>query len=91
VARDAKQISKRRVVWSLNAVAFSWSVGLGAAVPVIPLLAMQLQDNIALAGLVITMGGAGRLTVSYATGFMLDRFGRRKVAIVGVTNGFLLR
>jgi MFS family permease len=85
VAREAKQISKRRVVWSLNAVAFSWSVGLGAAVPVIPLLAMQLQDNIALAGLVITVGGAGRLTVSYATGFMLDRFGRRRVAIVGVT------
>jgi MFS family permease len=85
VARDPKAISKRRVVWSLNAVAFSWSIGLGAAVPVIPLLAMQLQDNIALAGLVITVGGAGRLTVSYATGFMLDRFGRRRVAIVGVT------
>ena len=85
MARQPKQISKRRVVWSLNTVAFSWSVGLGAAVPVIPLLAMQLQDNIALAGLVITMGGAGRLFVSYGTGFMLDRFGRRRVAIVGVT------
>jgi len=84
VAREAKQISKRRVVWGLNAVAFSWSVGLGAAVPVIPLLAMQLQGNLALAGLVITMGGAGRLTVSYATGFMLDQFGRRRVAIIGV-------
>jgi len=82
---NAPQISKRRVVWGLNIVAFSWSVGLGAAVPVIPLLAMQLQDNIALAGLVITMGGAGRLTVSYATGFMLDKFGRRRVALVGVT------
>jgi MFS family permease len=46
---------------------------------------MQLQDNIALAGLVITMGGAGRLFVSYGTGFLLDRFGRRRVAIVGVT------
>ena len=78
-------VSRRRVVWSLNLVAFSWSVGLGAAVPVIPLLAIQLQDNIALAGLVITMGGAGRLTVSYATGYMLDKFGRRRVALVGVT------
>jgi MFS family permease len=85
VAREPRQISKRRVVWSLNTVAFSWSVGLGAAVPVIPLLAMQLQDNIALAGLVITMGGAGRLFVSYGTGFFLDHFGRRRVAIVGVT------
>lgn len=84
MAQEAKHISKRKVAWGLNAVAFSWSVGLGAAVPVIPLLAMQLQDNLALAGLVITMGGAGRLTVSYATGFMLDRFGRRRVAIIGV-------
>jgi MFS transporter, DHA1 family, multidrug resistance protein len=85
VAREPKQISKRRVVWGLNTVAFSWSVGLGAAVPVIPLLAMQLQDNIALAGLVITVGGAGRLVVSYGTGYFLDHFGRRRVAIVGVT------
>ena len=85
MATQPKEISRRKVIWSLNIVAFSWSVGLGAAVPVIPLLAIQLADNIALAGLVITMGGAGRLMVSFATGYMLDRFGRRNVAIVGVT------
>lgn len=85
MAAQPKEISRRKVIWSLNIVAFSWSVGLGAAVPVIPLLAIQLADNIALAGLVITMGGAGRLVVSFATGYMIDRFGRRVVAIVGVT------
>ncbi|MEX2431380.1 MAG: MFS transporter [Dehalococcoidia bacterium] len=73
------------MIWGLNIAAFSWSVGLGAAVPVIPLLAYQLQPDLALAGLVVAMGGLGRLFVSYITGYMLDRFGRRKVGMVGVT------
>ena len=85
MAAEQAIISRRRVIWSLNVVAFSWSLGLGAAVTVIPLLAIQLNPNVALAGLVISMGGAGRLVVSYGAGFMLDRFGRRNVAIVGVT------
>ena len=85
MASATPEISRRRVVWSLNIVSFSWSIGLGAAVPVIPILAFQLQDNVALAGVVVTMGGAGRLIVSYATGPLVDRFGRRGIAIVGVT------
>jgi len=85
VAPATPEISRRRVVWSLNIVSFSWSIGLGAAVPVIPILAFQLQDNVALAGVVVTMGGAGRLIVSYVTGPLVDRFGRRGIAIVGVT------
>jgi MFS family permease len=85
VASATPEVSRRRVVWSLNIVSFSWSIGLGAAVPVIPILAFQLQDNVALAGVVVTMGGAGRLLVSYVTGPLVDRFGRRGIAIVGVT------
>jgi MFS family permease len=79
------QVSRRRVIWGLNITAFSWSLGLGAAVPVIPLLSNELQPGLALAGLVVAMGGLGRLAVSYITGGMLDRFGRRRVGIVGVT------
>jgi MFS family permease len=85
VGARQRHISQRRVIWSLNTVAFSWSLGLGASMPVIPLLAYELRPDVALAGLVVAMGGGGRLLVSYVTGPMIDRFGRRAVAIVGVT------
>ncbi len=65
-------------------MSFSWSLGLWAAVPVIPILSLQLNENIALAGLVVSIGGAGRFFVSYATGPLLDRFGRRGIGAVGI-------
>lgn len=65
-------------------MSFSWSLGLWAAVPVIPILSLQLNENIALAGLVVSIGGAGRFFVSYVTGPLLDRFGRRGIGAVGI-------
>ena len=75
---------RRRVIWGQYFMSFSWSLGLWAAVPVIPILSLQLNENIALAGLVVSIGGAGRFFVSYTTGPLLDRFGRRGIGGVGV-------
>ncbi len=75
---------RRRVIWGQYIMSFSWSLGLWAAVPVIPILSLQLNENIALAGLVVSIGGAGRFFVSYTTGPLLDRFGRRGIGAVGI-------
>ena len=75
---------RRRVIWGQYIMSFSWSLGLWAAVPVIPILSLQLNENIALAGLVVSIGGAGRFVVSYTTGPLLDRFGRRGIGSVGI-------
>ena len=75
---------RRRIIWAQYFMSFSWSLGLWAAVPVIPILSLQLNENLALAGLVVSIGGAGRFIVSYITGPMLDRFGRRGVGGIGV-------
>jgi len=75
---------RRRVIWSHYFMSFSWSLGLWAAVPVIPILSLRLHENIAMAGLVVSIGGGGRFIVSYITGPLLDRFGRRGVGTVGV-------
>ena len=75
---------RRRIIWAQYFTSFSWSLGLWAAVPVIPILSLQLNENIALAGLVVSIGGAGRFFVSYTTGPLLDRFGRRGIGGVGV-------
>ena len=75
---------RRRVIWGQYIMSFSWSLGLWAAVPVIPILSLQLNENIALAGLVVSIGGAGRFLVSYTTGPLLDRFGRRGIGAFGI-------
>ena len=75
---------RRRVIRAQYFMSFAWSVGLWAAVPVIPILSLRLNENIALAGLVVSIGGAGRFFVSYLTGPLLDRFGRRGVGTIGV-------
>jgi MFS family permease len=49
----------------------------------IPVLAYTLEKNLALAGVAVAVAGAGRFVVSYVTGTMLDKFGRKRVAIVG--------
>ena len=75
---------RRRVIWAQYFMSFSWSLGLWAAVPVIPILSLQLNENIAMAGLVVSIGGAGRFFVSYITGPLLDQYGRRGIGGVGV-------
>ncbi len=75
---------RRRVIWGQYFMSFSWSLGLWAAVPVVPILSLQLNDNLALAGLVVSIGGAGRFFVSYITGPLLDRFGRKGIGAVGI-------
>ncbi len=75
---------RRRVIWAQYFMSFSWSLGLWAAVPVIPILSLQLNDNLAMAGLVVSIGGAGRFFVSYITGPLLDRFGRQGIGGIGV-------
>ena len=80
----SSDIRSRNLFW-INVSTFSWTLGLGASIPVVPLLAYQFLPDLALAGLVVAIGGAGRLFSGYLTGPLVDRFGRRGVSIVGIT------
>ncbi|GEM_PF-2036943 len=80
----SKDLRTRNLFW-INLSTFSWTLGLGASIPVVPLLAYQFLPDLALAGLVVAIGGAGRLFSGYLTGPLVDRFGRRGVSIVGIT------
>ncbi len=84
MASQPAAFPRRRIIRAQYFMSFSWSLGLWAAVPVIPILSLQLNENLAYAGLVVSIGGAGRFVVSYVTGPLLDRFGRRGVGGIGV-------
>ena len=76
---------RRRILLGLNLASFFWAVGLGAAIPVVPLFSYQFTPSVALAGLVTAIGGAGTLVAGYIAGPLVDRYGRRRVTIIGIT------
>lgn len=76
--------SRRKALVGLNLAIFSWAVGLGAAVPVIPILSYQLAPSAALAGVVTAAGGLGRLVISYFSGYLMDKYGTRRVTLAGI-------
>lgn len=79
----SQNVRNRNLFW-INASTFSWNLGLGASIPVVPLLAYQFVPDLALAGLVVAIGGAARLFSGYFTGPLVDRFGRLGVVRIGV-------
>ena len=85
MAVDDTRAPRKRAIIGLNLTSFFWAVGLGAAVPVIPILSYQLEPNVAMAGIVTAIGGIGRLLVSYFSGPLMDRFGRKNLAALGIT------
>jgi MFS family permease len=75
---------RKRAIIGLNLSSFFWAVGQGTALPVIPILSYQLEPNVAMAGIVTAIGGTGRLLVSYFSGPLMDRFGRKNLATLGI-------
>lgn len=59
------------------------ALGVGIALPAIPVLARSFQVDFGVASLVITAFLIGGLVGSVPTGWMIDRFGRRPILIVG--------
>ena len=76
--------SRTRALVALNLAALLWSIGLGAAVPVIPLLSYRFVPSAFAAALVTSVGGLGRLLISYFAGDMMDRFGKRRISLIGI-------
>ncbi len=81
---SSQQASRTRALIALNLAALLWSIGLGAAVPVIPLLSHRFIPSAFAAAVVTSIGGLGRLLISYFAGDLMDRFGKRKISLVGI-------
>jgi MFS family permease len=77
----------RGIAWgsfySLYVPAFILALGTGVATPALPVFAKSFDISFGTASLVIVLQLAGTALCSVPTGFMIDRFGRRKVIIAG--------
>ena len=84
MAADNTNAPRKRAIIGLNLSSFFWAVGQGTAIPVIPILSYQLEPNVAMAGIVTAIAGTGRLVVSYFSGPLMDQFGRKNLATLGI-------
>ena len=68
---------------SLHVPAIALGFGMGVTIPVLPVFAKSFEVSAALASLVFFSNMAGGLIASLPTGYLLDRFGRRKILLAG--------
>ncbi|MGH9245091.1 MAG: MFS transporter [Acidimicrobiales bacterium] len=60
---------------------FLFAVGQGAAIPIVPLLALDLGTSIAAAGVVVALRGVGTIVFDLPAGLLVARFGERRAML----------
>ncbi len=68
---------------SLYLPAFTLALGNGIAAPALPVYAKSFDVDFGVAALVIIIYEVGGLLATIPTGFMMDRFGRRRILLAG--------
>jgi MFS family permease len=75
--------TERHAALSLYLPALILGLGTSIAEPAIPVYARSFGVTFGVAALVLVAYGAGSATATLPTGYLLDRFGRRKVILLG--------
>ena len=79
---EEKAIS-RETILSLYVPAIMLSLGTGIAAPVLPVYARSFEVSFATASLIVILHQFGALFSTFPTGYLIDRIGRRPVALMG--------
>jgi len=62
---------------------FLFAVGQGAAIPILPLLALDMGLSVPMAGLLVALRSVGTLLFDIPAGMLVSRVGERKAMIIG--------
>jgi MFS family permease len=62
---------------------FLFAVGQGAAIPILPLLALDMGLSVPIAGLLVALRSVGTLLFDIPAGMLVSRVGERKAMIIG--------
>ncbi|HEY7065406.1 MAG TPA: MFS transporter [Chloroflexota bacterium] len=74
---------ERHAVLSLYVPALILGLGTSIAEPAVPIYARSFDVTFGVAALVLVANGAGSAAATIPTGYLLDRFGRRKIVLAG--------
>jgi MFS family permease len=75
--------SSRDAVFSIYLPAFVLAVGVSIALPALPLYAKSFQVDFTTASMVLVVNQLGGLVGTLPTGFLVDRLGGRRLALIG--------
>lgn len=73
----------RALILPLYLPCLLFAIGTGAAIFIFPLFAFELSGNVALAGLVLGLKGAGTLVTNIPSGLLVSRFGEKTALVLG--------
>ena len=76
-------ILSRQNVLSLYLPAVILALGTGIALPALPVYARSFDVSLGVASSALVASGLGGLAAGLPTGYLLDRFGRRKIILAG--------
>jgi len=80
---DHDRVNSSEQLLTLYFPAFVFALGGSIATPAIPVFAKSFDTGFGVASLVIVMHALGGLVAAVPSGFLVDRFGRRVILIVG--------
>jgi MFS family permease len=83
VGTGNSEFTPRSLVASVYLPTFLFSVGQGAVIPAVPLLAVNLGASVALASLIVGMRGIGTMALDVPGGMLESRLGDKFVMIAG--------
>jgi MFS family permease len=81
--KDSESAHSSEQMLTLYFPAFVFALGASIATPAIPVFAKSFDTGFGVASLVIVMHALGGLVAAVPSGFLVDRFGRRVILIIG--------
>lgn len=83
LSRFRSSFGSSETLLSLYLPAFVLATGVGIAIPALPLYAKSFQVDFGMASLVIIANQLGSAVSTVPSGFMIDRFGGRRMTVLG--------
>ena len=83
MAGPAEEFRVRSLALPVYLPTFLFAVGQGAAIPILPLLALDMGLSVPVAGLLVGLRAVGTLLFDLPAGMLVARFGERKALMFG--------
>ncbi|MEX0667906.1 MAG: MFS transporter, partial [Acidimicrobiia bacterium] len=83
MSSSAEPFQVRSLILPVYLPTFLFAVGQGAAIPMLPLLALDMGLSVPVAGLLVALRSVGTLLFDIPAGMLVSRVGERKAMMIG--------
>lgn len=83
MSQPSSQFRISSLLWSVYLPTLLFAIGQGAALPILPLFALDMKLSVAAAGALVAVRSVGILVFDVPAGIMISRYGERKAMAIG--------